>query len=62
MTNYKGEPGKRVTVFFNVKDLKAIEAEIRRREREQGRKVTVSEALRELVREQWHPKPAGFSS
>lgn len=44
---------KRVTVVFNAKDWRTIEREIKRREKERGYVVTVSDALRELVREQW---------
>jgi hypothetical protein len=49
---------KRVTVLFNAKDWKAIEREIKRRERERGYPVSVSDALRELVREHWTPAKA----
>ena len=48
--------GKRVTVFFNMRDWRLIEREIARREKERGYPVNVSDALRELVREQWGPK------
>jgi hypothetical protein len=44
---------KRVTVVFNAKDYAAIERELKRREKVRGYPVTVSEVLRELVREQW---------
>lgn len=51
------EPGsKRVTVLFNPRDWKLIEREIKRREKESGYPVRLSDALRELVREQWGPK------
>ncbi len=44
---------KRVTVLFNARHWKAIEREIKRREKAAGYPVSVSEALRELVDEQW---------
>ncbi len=44
---------KRVTVLFNAKDMRAIEREIKRREKERGYTVNLSDALRELVRENW---------
>lgn len=50
------DDGKRVTVLFNLRDWKLIEREIARREKERGYPVSVSDALRELVREQWGPK------
>jgi len=43
--------GKRVTVAFNADDWKAIEAETARRAASRGYPVTVSDVLRELVRE-----------
>jgi hypothetical protein len=48
----------RVTVIFNATDYKLIKAEIARRTRERGYPVTVSESLRELVRENWKPSHA----
>ena len=50
------DDGKRVTVLFNMRDWRLIEREITRREKERGYPVSVSDALRELVREQWGPK------
>lgn len=47
------EDGKRVTVLFNARDWAAIQKELERRERERGYSVTVSDALRELVRDHW---------
>ncbi len=49
------EKKKRVTVLFNMRDWQAIQREVRKRARDRGYEVTVSEALRELVREQWTP-------
>ncbi len=50
------DEGKRVTVLFNLSDWAAIQAEIEKRETERGYPVTVSDALRELVRENWGAK------
>lgn len=50
------EDGKRVTVLFNARDWAAIQSELQRREDERGYPVTVSDALRELVREHWVPQ------
>lgn len=49
----ESENGKRVTVLFNPRDWAAIQKELERRENERGYPVTVSDALRELVREHW---------
>ncbi len=55
MPETEDDGGKRVTVLFNSKDMRAILREVTRREKERGYAVSVSEALRELVREQWRP-------
>lgn len=47
---------KRVTVLFNARHVKAIEREVARRTKKRGYAVTLSDALRELVEEQWVPK------
>lgn len=54
--NKKPDEGKRVTILFNARDWAAIEAEVERRAAERGYPVTVSDALRELVQEQWTPE------
>ncbi len=53
MPDEKKEETKRITVVFNSRHLKAIEREVRKRERERGYPVTTSDALRELIDEQW---------
>ena len=55
MPDNDDDGSKRVTVLFNAKDWKLIEREIKRREKERGYAVSVSDALRDLVREQWSP-------
>ena len=47
---------KRITVLFNAEDLAAIEAEVESRTEQRGYSVSVSDALRELVREHWGPE------
>lgn len=49
------EDTKRVTVLFNLRDYKLIEREVTRRTKAAGYPVTVSDALRELVRDNWGP-------
>lgn len=53
MGKQEPEEGKRVTVLFNLQDWQAIQAECERRAADRGYPVTVSDALRELVRENW---------
>lgn len=55
MATDEDDGSKRVTVLFNAKDMKAIDREVKRRAKERGYAVSVSEALRELVRESWAP-------
>lgn len=49
------EGSRRVTVLFNARDLALIDAEVGRRSEERGYPASVSDALRELVREHWTP-------
>ncbi len=46
---------KRVTVLFNAKDMRAINREVTRRQKEAGYPISVSDVLRDLVREHWMP-------
>lgn len=46
---------KRITVLFNARDMRAIDKEVKRRAKSRGYPVSVSDALRELVRENWAP-------
>ena len=47
--------GTRKTIEFNARDIKSIERELLRLEKIRGYPVTLSEALRELVRTHWGP-------
>ncbi|MDP6423378.1 MAG: hypothetical protein QGG14_01435 [Planctomycetota bacterium] len=42
-----------MVVVFNARDFKRIERRVTQLEKERGYSVTISEALRELVRESW---------
>ena len=44
---------RRVTVLFNKRHWKAIEANVAEQTKERGYSVSVSDALRELVELQW---------
>lgn len=44
---------KRVTVVFNLRDLERIEGEVARRTAARGYEVSVSEVLRDLIRDNW---------
>ena len=45
--------GKRVTVLFNARHWRAIEAQVKAQTAERGYSVSVSDSLRELVDTQW---------